>query len=113
MQAQSAVTGTAYPQVHNHESKDGTNSYQLIAFHKHIAAKASIESLGMDELLKEHEQSNDHPVPDTDTLSDCDADVDSDLDTEEEVEDPSDALVNATVHESSIECAFDNEKKKW
>ena len=49
-------------------------------FHKNIiAAKANIESLGMNELLKEHEQSSDLPVPDTDTLSDCDADVNSDL----------------------------------
>ena len=44
----------------------------------------------MNELLKEHEQSSDLPVPDTDTLSDCDADVNSDLYTHEEVEYPSD-----------------------
>ena len=36
--------------------------------------------------------------------------MNSDLDTEEEVEDPSDALVNSTVQESSIECASDIEK---
>ena len=64
----------------------------------------------MDALLNEYEQSSNLPVPDTDTLSDCDADVDSDLDTDEEVEDPSDALVNSTVQESSIECASDIEK---
>ena len=118
LQAQSEVTGIAYPQVHKHESKDGTNSFISYSIDSisntaigeavslaHIAAKASIDSLGMDALLNEYEQSSNLPVPDTDTLSDCDADVDSDLDTDEEVEDPSDALV-----ESSIECASDIEK---
>ena len=91
LQAQSEVTGIAYPQVHKHESKDGTNSFISYSIDSisntaigeavslaHIAAKASIESLGMDALLNEYEQSSNLPVPDTDTLSDCDADVDSD-----------------------------------
>ena len=122
LQVQTEVTGIAYPQVHKHESKDGTNSFISYSIDSisntatgeavsqaNIATKASFESLGMDELLNEYEQSSDLPIPDTDTPSDCDADVDSDLDTDEEVEDTSDALVNS-VQESSIECAPDIEK---
>ena len=126
LQAQSDLSGIAYPQVNKHRLKDGTNSnigYPIdgisnkdiseAILQANLAAKTTIESLGMDELLKEHKLFCDLPVPGTDLgtdiLSDCDSDADSDLESNVEVENPGEALINATVLESSIECASDIE----
>ena len=89
------MTVIKYPQVCNHKSKDGKNScpdYSLddvsdkkigeTVVGANLAAKISLVSLGMADLLQEHKLWNTIPIPGTDTQSDP-GDSDSDLDSDE------------------------------
>ena len=109
LQAQSEMTGIKYPQVCNHKSKDGKNScadYSLndvsdkkigeTVVGANLAAKTSVESLGIADLLQEHKLWNTIPIPGTDAQSDA-GDSDSDLDSDEGS--PTEALVKLTVQD--------------
>ena len=69
-----------------------------------IAAKASVESLGMADLLKKNKIWNSIPMHSTDQ---SDSDNDSDLDCDEEIEGPTQTMVESMVQETSMECASD------
>ena len=118
LQSQSEETGIVYPQVCKHKSKDGGENvcanFALDAIsdskiceavsRANIAAKASVESLGMADLLKKNKIWNSIPMHSTDQ---SDSDNDSDLDCDEEIEGPTQTMVESMVQETSMECASD------
>ena len=73
------------------------------------AAKASIESLGMDDLLKKNNLFGPLSFSTTDTLSDISSDCDFD-DEDEEIENPSEVLLTSMIQDVSIESMADVER---
>ena len=110
LQAQSDETGIVYPQVQKHKCKDGRNLYESHSLQEisdakiqeaitraKINAKASIEKLGMADLLHKHKQWDTVPTVASDTdIHDSDEDKDED---DDQTDQDRESVINSVVQE--------------